>query len=111
MRSKCYAYLALTLIPVLLLLMLTASFSLLAPANAQQLQLQQPITLKNMIMYQRNSSFIKEFKVPFPDRGLKGIVTDPQGNAWFYHSTYNTSTIVKLSPSTMNFTKYNIIKN
>jgi len=68
----------------------------------------QPITLKDMITYEKQSNFIKEFKIPLTERGLKGITTDTLGNAWFYHSTFNSSTIVRLEPITMNFTQYSV---
>jgi len=68
----------------------------------------QPITLKDMVSYEKQSNFIKEFKIPLSGRGLKGITTDPLGNAWFYHSTYDTSTIVRFNPISLNFTKYSI---
>ena len=42
------------------------------------------------------------------ERGLKGITTDSQGNAWFYHSTNKTSTIIKLDIATNKFTQYNV---
>ena len=82
----------------------TSSSSLSYPkvANAQ------PITLKDMVTYEKQSNFIKEFKIPLSERGLKGITIDPQGNAWFYHSTYNTSTIVRFNPASLKFTKYSV---
>jgi len=68
----------------------------------------QPITLKDMVTYEKQSNFIKEFKIPLTGRGLKGITTDTLGNAWFYHSTFNSSTIVRLEPITMKFTEYSV---
>ena len=68
----------------------------------------QPITLKDMVSYEKQSNFIKEFKIPLTGRGLKGITTDTLGNAWFYHSTFNSSTIVRLEPITMKFTQYSV---
>jgi hypothetical protein len=65
---------------------------------------QNPITLKDLVTYSRQSSFIKEFQVPLAERGLKGIATDSQGNAWFYHSTDKASTIIKLDIATNKFT-------
>jgi virginiamycin B lyase len=62
-----------------------------------------------MVTYEKQSNFIKEFKIPLSERGLKGITTDPLGNVWFYHSTYNTSTIVRFSAVSKNFTKYNAV--
>src|SRR6266704_3148846 len=68
----------------------------------------QPITLKDMVTYEKQSNFIKEFKIPLTGRGLKGITTDTLGNAWFYHSTFNSSAIVRLEPITMKFTEYSV---
>src|SRR6266487_2516369 len=87
--------------------LLVASFSISSlffppPSNAQ------PITPKDMVSYEKQSNFIKEFKIPLTGRGLKGITTDTLGNAWFYHSTFNSSTIVRLEPITMKFTEYSV---
>lgn len=62
-----------------------------------------------MVTYEKQSKFIKEFKIPLSERGLKGITTDPLGNVWFYHSTYNTSTIARFNPASLKFTKYNVV--
>src|SRR6266516_1417302 len=70
----------------------------------------QPITPKDMVTYEKQSNFIKEFKIPLTGRGLKGIMTDTLGNAWFYHSTFNSSTIVRLEPITMKFTEYSVTR-
>src|SRR5205823_4235953 len=80
-----------------------SSFFPFLPAKAQS-----PITLKDLVKYNRQSSFIKEFPIPLAERGLKGITTDSQGNAWFYHSTNKTSTIIKLDITTNKFTQYNV---
>ncbi len=61
-----------------------------------------------MVTYEKQSNFIKEFKIPLTERGLKGITSDTLGNAWFYHSTFNSSTILRLEPTTMKFTQYNV---
>src|SRR5437762_6697225 len=68
----------------------------------------QPITLKDMVTYEKQSNFIKEFKIPLSERGLKGITTDTLGNPWFYHSTFNSSTILRLEPTTMKITQYSV---
>lgn len=68
----------------------------------------QSITLEDMITYNMQSNFIKEFQIPLEELGLKGIIVDSQGNAWFYHSTNKTSTIMKLEPKTGKFTSYDI---
>ncbi len=68
----------------------------------------QSITLEDMITYNLQSNFIKEFQIPMKELGLKGIVVDSQGNAWFYHSTNKTSTIIKLESESGKFTSYDI---
>jgi virginiamycin B lyase len=83
-----------------------SSFHIFFPARAQS-----PITLKDLVTYNRQSSFIKEFPVPLTERGLKGITTDSQGNAWFYHSTDKSSTIIKLDIATNEFINYNVKGN
>ena len=72
-------------------------------SNAQQTQ--DGIDDK-LVSYEKKSNFIKEFHVPIEERGLRGITTDSQGNAWFLHSTNETSTIVKLEPDSGKFTQY-----
>jgi virginiamycin B lyase len=69
----------------------------------------QIITQKDLVTYQKQSNFIKEFKIPLQEHGLKGITTDSHGNAWFYHLTNQTSKILKFDPLNRNFTQYNII--
>ena len=59
-----------------------------------------------LVSYEKKSNFIKEFHVPIEERGLRGITTDSQGNAWFLHSTNETSAIVKLEPDSGKFTQY-----
>ena len=59
-----------------------------------------------LVSYEKKSNFIKEFHVPIEERGLRGITTDSKGNAWFLHSTNETSTIVKLEPDSGKFTQY-----
>ena len=72
-------------------------------SNAQQTQ--DGIDDK-LVSYEKKSNFIKEFHVPIEERGLRGITTDSKGNAWFLHSTNETSTIVKLEPDSGKFTQY-----
>jgi hypothetical protein len=73
-------------------------------------------SLEELVTYTRQSNFIKEFQIPIlEERGLKGITTDSQGNAWFYHSTNKTSTVIKLELENNNnnktFTSYNVEAN
>jgi streptogramin lyase len=65
---------------------------------------------EDMITYNKQSNFIKEFKIPnnLQGLGLKGITTDSEGNAWFYHATNKTSTIIKFDPDNENSTQYDV---
>jgi virginiamycin B lyase len=65
---------------------------------------------EDMITYNKESNFIKEFKIPnnLQSLGLKGITTDSDGNAWLYHATNETSTIIKFDPENENFTQYDV---
>jgi virginiamycin B lyase len=64
----------------------------------------------NYVTYEKRSNFIKEFKFPINERGLKGIATDSEDNVWFYHATTKGSMIMKMSKG-HNFTKYSIPGN
>jgi len=57
---------------------------------------------------EKSSNFIKEFKIPINEKGLKGIATDSEGNAWFYHQTNKTSTMIKYNPENNTFDSYPI---
>jgi streptogramin lyase len=65
---------------------------------------------EDMITYDKQSNFIKEFEIPnnLNGTGLKGITTDSVGNAWIYYVTNNTTTIIKFEPESENFTQYNV---
>jgi virginiamycin B lyase len=63
---------------------------------------------QNYVTYEKRSNFIKEFKIPINERGLKGIATDSEGNAWFYHQTNKTSTIMKFNPENNTLNSYPI---
>lgn len=78
------------------------------PYSYSQIQVQ-PLT-SDMITYSKQSNFIKEFDVPnnIQELGLKGITTDSDGNAWFYHATNKTTKIIKFEPENENFTQYNV---
>jgi streptogramin lyase len=64
----------------------------------------------NYVTYEKRSNFIKEFKIPINERGLKGIATDSEENVWFYHATSRGSLLMKMSKG-HNFTKYSIPGN
>jgi virginiamycin B lyase len=68
-----------------------------------------PNVNQEFVTYQRQSNFIHEFNVPLiNERGLKGITTDSQGNAWFYHQTNKTSTLMKFTPENNTFNSHPI---
>jgi len=71
---------------------------------------QQPLT-QDFVEYEKDSNFIKEFRIPIEERGLKGLTADRDENVWFYHSTSNSSMIMKMSKDGINFTKYPIPGN
>jgi virginiamycin B lyase len=101
------------ILTILLMLIVFVSFYIAAAqfAYAQQ-QIQQQPQIPNatdeLVTYEKHSNFIKEFPIPLKERGLRGITTDSQGNAWFLHSTNKTSTIFKLDPESGKFTQYPI---
>ncbi len=66
---------------------------------------------QNYVTYEKHSNFIKEFKIPINDRGLKGVTTDSEDNVWFYHATSNGSMIMKMSKEGNNFDRYSIPGN
>jgi virginiamycin B lyase len=72
----------------------------------------QPL-ISDMITYSKQSNFIKEFNIPnnIRELGLKGVTTDSNGNAWFYHATNKTTLIIKFEPESENFTQYNVRGN
>ncbi len=67
---------------------------------------QLPASQEELVTYEKQSSFIKEFAIPFEELGIKGITTDLQGNVWFYHSTNTTSTLVLFNPANGEFEKF-----
>lgn len=64
---------------------------------------------QQLVSYQKQSNFIHEFSVPnIKEKGLKGIITDPNGNAWFYHQTNKTSTLIRFNPLNNTFAYFQI---
>jgi virginiamycin B lyase len=86
------------LLSIFLVLILSSNVSVIAQ--------QQINTPEDLVTYHKKSDFIKEFGVAVSERGLRGITTDSEGNAWFLHSTNKTSTIFKLEPDSGKFTQY-----
>jgi virginiamycin B lyase len=89
-------------------LILSFTFAFFASPSIQLLA--QQSSNPNYVTSEKHSNFIKEFKTPINERGLKGIAIDSEENVWFYHGTSNGSTIMKMSKG-HNFTKYNIPGN
>ena len=64
---------------------------------------------QQLVSYQKHSNFIHEFSVPnITEKGIKGIATDPNGNAWFYHQTNKTSILIRFNPLNNTFTYFQI---
>jgi len=63
---------------------------------------------EDLVTYSSRSNFIKEFKVPLQELGLKGITTDADENVWFYHSTNQSSTILVFNITTQQFKQYGV---
>lgn len=76
----------------------------------------QPSSISNLVItdqqtvnYQKESYYIHEFNVPnLEEKGLKGIVTDSDGNPWFYHQTNKTSTLLRFNPDNDTLSSYPI---
>ena len=94
---------------LLILLVIVLIYTFLPSSSFRSLG--QQSFAQNYITYEKQSNFIKEFKIPTNERGLKGVTTDSEDNVWFYHSTSNGSMIMKMSKDSANFTKYNIPGN
>ena len=88
---------------------LISTYILLEPESFRLLA--QQSSSQDFVTYEKHSNFIQEFAVPVNERGLKGIVTDDEQNVWFYHATNKSSTIMKMSQETNNFTAYTIPGN
>ena len=87
-------------------LILSFTYTFLASPSIQLMA--QQSSNQNYVTYEKRSNFIKEFKIPINERGLKGIATDSEGNAWLYHQTNKTSTIMKFNPENNTFNSYPI---
>ncbi len=70
----------------------------------------QEISNDEFVTYSKKSNFIKEISIPVDDFGLRGITTDKNGNAWFYHATQNASSIFKFDPATEKFSSFDLAK-
>lgn len=93
---------------VTLIVILIFLSSLVFSHLQKQIVSAQLITPQDSIKYQKQSEYIKEFKIPMDELGLKGITTDPEGNVWFYHSTNKTSTIFMFDPESKEYRQFDI---
>ncbi len=68
----------------------------------------QPSIDQNFVTYEKESNFVKEFKIPVSEKGLNGITSDSHGNVWIHYSTNESSTVFKISKDGNNVTRYPI---
>jgi virginiamycin B lyase len=94
---------------LIIILILILVYTFLPSSSIHLLAQQSPI--QNYVTYEKQSNFVKEFKTPIDERGLKGVATDSEENVWFYHAASNGSFIMKMSKEGANFTKYTIPGN
>jgi streptogramin lyase len=87
---------------------LCMTISISIPASILQHANAQVLGPEDLVTYSSRSNFIKEFKVPLQELGLKGITTDADENVWFYHSTNQSSTIFVFNITTQQFKQYGI---
>lgn len=96
----------------LLILLIIFAFSfVIHGSSSQPSSIPNPgITDQQLVAYQKQSNFIHEFNVPnLKEKGLKGIVTDFDGNPWLYHQTNKSSTMIRFNPLNNTFSSYPIV--
>ena len=96
--------------PLLILVIIFALSFVIHESSSQPSSITNPvITDQQTVTYQKQSNYIHEFDVPnLKEKGLKGIVTDSDGNPWFYHQTNKTSTLIRFNPLNDTFSSYPI---
>jgi virginiamycin B lyase len=95
----------------LLVLVIIIAFSLVTRESSSQpsSNFSAVIADQQTVNYQKQSNYIHEFNVPnLEEKGLKGIVTDSDGNPWVYHQTNKTSTLIRFSLLNDTFSSYPI---
>ncbi len=97
--------------PLLTLLIIFAFSFVIHDSSSQPSSIPTPVnTDQQLVAYQKQSNFIHEFNVPnLKEKGLKGIVTDSDGNPWFYHQTNKTSTLIRFNPLNDTFSYFPIV--
>lgn len=96
--------------PLLILLFIFASSFVIYEGSSQRSSIPNLVnTDQQLVNYQKQSNFIHEFNVPnLNEKGLRGIVTDSDGNPWFYHQTNKTSTLIRFNHINDSFSSYPI---
>ena len=96
--------------PLLILVIIFAFSFVIHEISSQPSSIPSPVnTDQQTVTYQKQSNYIHEFNVPnLKEKGLKGIVTDSDGNPWFYHQTNKTSTLIRFNPLNDTFSSYPI---
>lgn len=94
--------------PLLILVIIFAFSFVIDESFSQTSSIPNPvITDQEMVTYQKQSNYIHEFNIPnLKEKGLKGIVTDSDGNPWFYHQTNKTSTLIRFNTLNDTFSSY-----
>ncbi|MDP9489280.1 MAG: hypothetical protein M3P28_03645 [Thermoproteota archaeon] len=97
-------------IPLLTLVIIFHSSFIIHESSSQPSSIPKPVvTDQQTVTYQKQSNYIHEFNVPnLNEKGLKGIVTDTEGNPWFYHQTNKTSMLIKFNILNDTFHSYPI---
>ena len=103
MKNLVHGRVTLMIILIVVIVSFSPAIQIMQVAHSQQ---QIPGATDELVTYEKHSNFIKEFPIPLEERGLRGITTDSEGNAWFLYSTNKTSTIFKLEPASGKITQY-----
>jgi virginiamycin B lyase len=96
-------------LPILFLIIILGFSFFIHKGSSQPSNISNTPNTNQLVNYQKQSNFIHEFNIPnLKDKGLKGIVSDSDGNVWFYYQTNKTSTLITFSPLENTFNSYPI---
>ncbi len=97
--------------PLLILLIIFAFSFAIHESSSQSSSIPTSVNMdQQLVAYQKQSNFIHEFNVPnLKEKGLKGIVTDSDGNPWFYHQTNKTSILMRFNHLNNTFSYFPIV--
>ncbi|AFU57630.1 putative virginiamycin B lyase [Candidatus Nitrososphaera gargensis Ga9.2] len=82
----------------------SAAFATFQISYAQQI----PGSFEELVTYEKDSSFIREYPLDVEQPGLRGVTTDSEGNVWAIYSTNKTTTIIRLEPQSGKLTEYHV---